>query len=308
MGPVDLVAVVGAALESVRPSAEAKRIRVDVDLDPAMPRLSGDASRLQQVVWNLLSNSIKFTPAGGTVTVSAAARGPAVRLDVRDTGAGIASEFLPHVFERFRQADASTTRAHTGLGLGLAIVRHLVELHGGTVEAESAGEGQGATFRVWLPVPRTAAAEPPPSPEAAAAAPVSLAGVRVLAVDDDRDTLALLVTVLRGSGAETFSAATAAAALETFLATRPHVLVTDIGLPGQDGFSLLAAIRSLPRESGGEVPALALTAYARPEDRDRALRSGFQVHLPKPVSPDALLTAIATLLKPAVSSPSAGPG
>jgi PAS domain S-box-containing protein len=297
VAPVDLVAVLGAALDSLRPTAAAKQIRVEVDLDPALPPVAGDARRLQQVVWNLLTNSVKFTPSGGTVTVSAARVGPQVRLQIRDTGAGIAPEFLPHVFERFRQADASTTRAHTGLGLGLAIVRHLVELHGGTVEAESAGPGQGATFRVWLPArpfpPAPAAGEP-----LAVAEPVRLPGVRALVVDDDPDTLSLLVTVLRGSGAETFAAGTAAAALETFLAARPDVLVTDIGLPGQDGFSLLAAIRGLPADAGGEVPALALTAYARAEDRERALRSGFQLHLPKPVSPDALLAAIAGLLKP----------
>jgi PAS domain S-box-containing protein len=297
---VDVVSIVGAALESLRPSAEAKQIRVEVDLDPALPPLNGDAGRLQQVVWNLLSNSVKFTPAGGTVSISAAADAQRLRLEIRDTGKGIAPEFLPHVFERFRQADASTTRAHTGLGLGLAIVRHLVELHGGAVEAASAGEGKGATFRVWLPLRRTVPM-PGPVPAVAPAAdpqpPVSLAGVRVLAVDDDRDTLALLVTVLRGAGAEAYAASTATAAVETFLAARPQVLVTDIGLPGQDGFALLAAIRALPADAGGTVPALALTAYARSEDRERALRSGFHAHVAKPVRPDALLAAIAALVK-----------
>jgi PAS domain S-box-containing protein len=307
VAPVDLVSVLGAALDSLRPSAAAKQIRVEVDLDPALPPVAGDARRLQQVVWNLLTNSVKFTPAGGTVTVSAVRVGAQVRLQVRDTGAGIAPEFLPHVFERFRQADASTTRAHTGLGLGLAIVRHLVELHGGTVEAESAGAGQGAAFRVWLPAqpspPGPIAGEPLPAAE-----PVQLPGVRALVVEDDPDTLALLVTVLRRSGAETFAASSAAAALESFLAHRPQVLITDIGLPGQDGFSLLAAIRGLPADAGGEVPALALTAYARAEDRERALRSGFQVHMPKPVDPDALLGEVAALLKPGASSPSAARG
>jgi CheY-like chemotaxis protein len=215
--------------------------------------------------------------------VSAAAARGQVRLEVRDTGAGIAPEFLPHVFERFRQADASTTRAHSGLGLGLAIVRHLVELHGGAVEAQSAGTNQGAVFRVWLPVPLTDAPVPL-APAAASAEPVRLAGRRVLVVDDDPDTLALLVTVLRRSGAETCSAASAAAALEAFLAA------------------------GLPADGGGAVPAIALTAYARAEDRERALRSGFQAHLAKPVNPDDLITAIAALLTPAVSSPSAGRG
>jgi PAS domain S-box-containing protein len=298
--PVDLVTVVGAALESLRPSAEAKQIRVEVDLDPALPELSGDAGRLQQVVWNLLSNSIKFTPAGGTVSISASVDGAEVRLDIRDSGAGIDPDFLPHVFERFRQADASTTRAHGGLGLGLAIVRHLVELHGGTVAAESEGPGRGATFRVRLPVRRGPGARTVAEDARGAAArpatpSVQLNGLRVLVVDDDVDTLALLVTVLRASGAETFAASSARMALETFLAAQPHLVVSDIGLPGEDGFSLIAAIRSLPREAGGAVPAVALTAYARVEDRDRALRSGFDMHLPKPIDPDALLAALAEI-------------
>jgi PAS domain S-box-containing protein len=301
--PVDLVTVVGAALESLRPSAEAKQIRVEVDLDPSLPPVTGDPGRLQQVVWNLLSNSIKFTPTGGTVAIAAHPDGRGVRLEVRDTGAGIPRDFLPHVFERFRQADASTTRAHGGLGLGLAIVRHLVELHGGTVEAESEGEGRGATFRVRLPLRRAAPAAAPaadaePTPGGRLAPPdPRLTGVRALVVDDDVDTLALLVTVLKASGAETLAARSAKDALATFLAAVPDVLVSDIGLPGQDGFSLLAAIRALPPEAGGRVPALALTAYARSEDRDRALRSGFDVHIAKPVNPDALVAAIAALLR-----------
>jgi PAS domain S-box-containing protein len=293
---VDLVTVLGAALESLRPTAEARQIRVEVDVDPALPTLSGDPARLQQVVWNLLSNSLKFTPPGGAVAMRAAVDGGDVRLEIQDTGAGIAPDFLPHVFERFRQADASTTRAHSGLGLGLAIVRHLVELHGGTVEAHSDGLGCGATFRVRLPVRRAAApgSAAPASPERPLAGPppVRLDGLRVLVVDDDADTLALLVTVLRASGAETLAASSAKAALETFLAAVPDVLVSDIGLPGEDGFSLLAAIRGLPAPEG-RVPAIALTAYARGEDRDQALRAGFDVHLPKPVSPDDLLNAIA---------------
>jgi CheY-like chemotaxis protein/two-component sensor histidine kinase len=301
--PVDLVTVVGAALESLRPSAEAKQIHVGVDLDPALPALAGDPSRLQQVVWNLLSNAVKFTPPGGTVTMKASLEGNDVRLDVQDTGAGIAGDFLPHVFERFRQADASTTRAHHGLGLGLAIVRHLVELHGGTVEAESDGVGRGATFRMRLPVrrprgtlvsasaPPDRAGETPPSPAA-----VRLDGLRILVVDDDADTLNLLVTVLHASGAETLAASSAQAALETFLASPPDVLVSDIGLPGQDGLSLLTAIRGLPGDTGGRVPAIALTAYARTEDRVRALAAGFQIHIAKPVAPAAIAAAVAALV------------
>jgi PAS domain S-box-containing protein len=321
--PVDVVTVVGAALESLRPSAEAKRLRVEVRLEAPLPPVLGDPRRLQQVMWNLLSNSVKFTPAEGTVAVTAAREGAGVRVDVRDTGAGIAPEFLPHVFERFRQADSSTTRAHSGLGLGLAIVRHLVELHGGTVEADSPGLGGGATFRVWLPAPRPEASAPaarPGQPEAAPAGrpAVRLDGRRVLVVDDDADTLSLLAAVLQGSGAQTLVAGSADTALETFLAAVPDVLVTDIGLPGQDGYALLAAIRGLPPEAGGHVPAIALTAYARSVDRQRALAAGFQLHLAKPVDPAALVAAIATVLLPsggapepprrAGSSPSAGPG
>jgi PAS domain S-box-containing protein len=294
--PVDMVTAVGAALETLRPSAEARQIRVDVRLDPSLPPVAGDAGRLQQVVWNLLSNSVKFTPAGGTVTVSADLRGAHVVLEVRDTGAGIAGDFLPHVFERFRQADASTTRAQRGLGLGLAIVRHVVELHGGSVEAESQGLGHGATFRVRLPAHRPERSARPAPPRAADPSPrpaVRLDGRRVLLVDDDADTLTLLATVLRESGAETLAEVSADGALESFLASPPDVLVTDIGLPGQDGFALLAAIRQLPAELGGDVPAIALTAYARPEDKQRALRSGFALHLAKPVDPAALLAAIA---------------
>jgi PAS domain S-box-containing protein len=322
--PVDVVTVVGAALESLRPSAEAKGIRVEVKLDPSLPPLLGDTRRLQQVMWNLLSNSVKFTPAGGTVTVSAAGEGKGLRVEVRDTGAGIAPEFLPHVFERFRQADSSTTRAHSGLGLGLAIVRHLVELHGGTVDAESAGAGRGATFRVWLPARRPEAAVAALSADVAGAAPAALPttmtldGRRVLVVDDDADTLSLLATILQASGALTLAAASADTALETFLAAPPDVLVTDIGLPGQDGYALLAAVRGLPDEAGGRVPAIALTAYARADDRQRALASGFQMHLAKPVDPAALVAAIAAVLPPgpgpadvprrAGSSPTAGRG
>jgi PAS domain S-box-containing protein len=303
--PVDLVTAVGAALDSVRPSAAAKQIRIEVSVDPALPPLMGDPARLQQVIWNLLSNSIKFTPAGGTVAVAARLEEQELVLEVRDTGVGIAADFLPHVFERFRQADASTTRAHSGLGLGLAIVRHLVELHGGTVQAQSAGEGQGTTVRVRLPLRRTdtmtaAALVRAEGPLGAARQlpAVRLDGLRVLVVDDDLDTLNLLATVLRASGAEILAADSARVALETFLAAAPHVLVTDIGLPGEDGFSLLAAIRGLPADAGGNVPALALTAYARAEDRERALRSGFQRHLAKPVDPDALLAAIAAVCPP----------
>jgi PAS domain S-box-containing protein len=303
VAPVDLVTVVGAALESLRPSCEAKQIHLEVDLDPALPSLMGDRGRLQQVIWNLLSNSVKFTEARGTVALSARADERGVRLEIRDTGAGIAPDFLPHVFERFRQADASTTRAHGGLGLGLAIVRHLVELHGGSVEAESEGVGRGATFRVRLPVRRAVApAAPAPRGEMASAAaevapPVRLDGVRALVVDDDPDTLALLVTILGASGAQALAASSAQDALATFLAKVPDVLVTDIGLPGEDGFSLLAAVRALPTTEGGQVPALALTAYARAEDRERALRSGFDLHVPKPVDPEALLAAIADLVR-----------
>src|SRR6185369_4255378 len=242
----------------------------------------GDPDRLQQVIWNLLSNAIKFTPREGRVEVHLRQAQGSVEIEVRDTGSGIRSEFLPYVFDRFRQAESTTTRSHGGLGLGLSIVRHLVELHGGTVAVESAGEGCGAAFTVALPV--RAAFLPTPGPEPAAApAPAGgpwdtqlLAGVRVLVVEDEEDTRELLVRAMERSGAEVAAVASVAEALALLEGPLPDVLVSDIGMPGEDGYSLIRKLRSRGPERGGNLPAAALTAYARSEDRFQALQAGFQ--------------------------------
>jgi PAS domain S-box-containing protein len=301
---VDLTAVIKAAADATRPAAEAKDIRLQTLLDPRAGPVSGDPDRLQQVVWNLLSNAVKFTPKGGRVQVRLERVNSHVEITVADTGAGIAPEFLPHVFERFRQADMTYTRAHGGLGLGLSIVRQLVELHGGTVRAESEGEGRGTTFTVSLPLlpVRTEPAGNQPRVHPAAAAvsspivcPPELDGLRVLVVDDERDTRDLLDAVLTSCGAEVSTAASAAEALEQIGRGRFDVLLTDIGMPEEDGYALIRKVRQLPPERGGKVPAAALTAYARAEDRVRALRSGFQTHVVKPVEPEELVAVVANL-------------
>jgi CheY-like chemotaxis protein len=308
---VNLAAVVRAAADTIRPAADAKRIEVVTELDPELGAIVGDEDRLQQVVWNLISNAVKFTPAGGRVYVRAARVDTHVELIVSDTGNGIPSEFLPYVFERFRQADSTTTRSHGGLGLGLAIVRHLVELHGGTVRAESAGVGQGATFTVALPVRAVSATGDAQAIRAALvrASPAAkgeqvLTGVRVLVVDDEADARELLVSVLEqfgakpravGSVSEAFSALGELDALEGL---RPDVLVSDIGMPGEDGYVLIRRLRTLEGERGiPSLPAVALTAYARGEDRQRALAAGFQVHVAKPVEPSELVGAIARVVR-----------
>jgi CheY-like chemotaxis protein len=284
----------------VRPAAEARGIAVQPVLDPAAGPVSGDADRLQQVVWNLLSNAIKFTPRGGRVQVRLTRADSHVEVAVADTGAGIEPEFLPHVFERFRQADASSTRRHGGLGLGLAIVRHLAELHGGTVGAQSAGAGQGSVFTVRLPLMalRPAAGTAPVASEGAPAAAgegtADLTGTHVLLVDDDEDGRELVATILSARGALVRTAASAAAALQALGEQRPDVLLSDIEMPGQDGYALVREVRR--RESEGEgsrLPAIAFTAYARAEDRQRALAAGFDAHVAKPISPGELLGAVA---------------
>ena len=303
---VDLRPVVDAAIEAVHPTAEARGLRVTRDFPAGDLAVLGDAGRLQQVVWNLLSNAIKFTPGGGRVEVTLRRDGTDVELAVRDTGQGIRRAFLPHVFERFRQADASTTRQHGGLGLGLAIVRHLVEMHGGTVRADSPGVGLGATFIVRLPfaaapedVPGSEPPAAPPRAETAAPAPAAvsgteLAGLRVLVVDDEPDARNLLRRLLQDGGAAAVTTAASAADALGLMDERPFdVLVSDIGMPGQDGYELLRQIRARPPERGGRIPAVALTAFARAEDRTRAAAAGFQVHVAKPVDPVAFLTVLA---------------
>jgi PAS domain S-box-containing protein len=321
---VELTPVVQAALDTIAPAAEAKGLKLRSSLDPEAA-VTGDAARLQQVVWNLLANAVKFTPTGGEVRASVERLLTHVRVEVSDTGQGILAEFLPYAFDRFRQADMGTTRQHGGLGLGLSIVRHLVEAHGGSVHAYSAGEGQGSTFTVDLPLPAEAetpapradspaAAQaegtaspgdsqaPPAAGERAEESMPRLVGMRVLAVDDDADTLEMLTLFLRRAGAEVASAASAAAALETLESFRPDVLVADIGMPEVDGYELLRRVRALLPDRGGLTPAIALTAYAGEPDRVRALRSGFQAHLPKPVEPDALIDAVTDLAGTAAPS------
>jgi CheY-like chemotaxis protein len=269
-------------------------------VDPALGPVMGDPDRLQQVLWNLLSNAIKFTPERGQVTVRVERADGGARITVSDTGKGISRDFLPHVFERFTQAESSTTRSHGGLGLGLAIVRHLVELHGGRIRAESAGEGLGATFFVDLPFAE--AAEPTdvrpaylaPGSEATLRAGV-LDGLRVLVVDDERDTLGVVTATLEEAGACVMAAASVREALDAFDRQPPDVLVSDVAMPGEDGHALIEKVRAREAERGGRVPAIALTAYAGIEDRTRALLAGYQIHLSKPIDPVQLLEVIANV-------------
>jgi PAS domain S-box-containing protein len=291
-----------AAVETVTPAALAKGIRMPLVLDEQAGPILGDASRLQQVVWNLLSNAIKFTPRGGRVTVTLARVASGVEIAVTDTGQGITGEFLPHVFERFRQADASSTRRHGGLGLGLAIAKQIVELHGGTIQANSAGEGQGSTFRIDLPLAsvaeRTRADSATPEAVEAQETPrggSELAGLKVLVVDDEPDALRLVRKLLEACGAEVLGAYSAAEALPLVESRRPDVLISDLGMPDVDGYELLRQVRSLGAERGGRVPAIALTAFARSEDRTRALLAGFLVHVSKPVEPDELVATVASV-------------
>ena len=302
---VDLQDVVKAAVASVRHAADAKEIRLQVVLDPLAGPVRGDPNRLQQCFWNLLSNAIKFTPKGGRVQVTLERVNSHVEACVIDDGQGIKPEFLPHVFERFRQADASTTRRHGGLGLGLSIVKHLVELHGGHVRAKSAGEGKGATFCIELPVlvvhppeereRRVHPRSPAPSADLAAVDHPSLDGVKVLVVDDEPDARALIRRVLEGCGATVIVAASAAEALPLVARERPHMIVSDIGMPGEDGYEFIRRVRALPPHEGGRTPAAALTAFARAEDRTRALRAGYQTHVAKPVEPTELTAVVASL-------------
>jgi CheY-like chemotaxis protein/anti-sigma regulatory factor (Ser/Thr protein kinase) len=274
-----------------------------VQLDAPAGQVSGDPDRLQQVAWNLISNAIKFTPRGGRVIVSLAHVASHVEVTVSDTGKGIAPEFLPHVFDRFRQADATTMRAYGGLGLGLAIVRQLVELHGGTVRVDSAGEGQGSTFTVSLPLvaARSAGsdageAQQPEFKLPELECPPELINLRVLVVDDETDTCELLQAILEGCGAQVKTAGSVAAALEAVAEEVFDVLISDIGMPDEDGYSLIVKVRALNKEQGGKIPAAAaLTAYVREEDRIRVLRSGFQIHVPKPISPGELVAIVANL-------------
>jgi signal transduction histidine kinase/ActR/RegA family two-component response regulator len=296
--PVDLQRVVEEALDGIRPAATAKNIRLQPVLASPGGPVSGDPDRLQQVVWNLLSNAVKFTPKGGRVQIQLQRVSSHVELLVSDTGQGIQPDLLPYVFDRLRQGDSSSTRAHGGLGLGLALVRHLVELHGGIVFAESPGEGRGATFVVKLPImiaspPELTAERTPPMLQRASAQ--SLAGLRILVVDDDPTAVDLNREILSQVGAEVRGCTSGAEALQLLQQWRPAVLVSDIEMPGLDGYTLLRQIRALAPDQGGKTPAVALSAYDRPEDRVRSLRAGFNFHVSKPVEPNELTAIVASL-------------
>jgi PAS domain S-box-containing protein len=301
--PVDLVPVIEAAVETVRPAAAAREIAIAAVVSPRAGLVSGDPGRLQQILWNLLANAIKFTPSGGRVEIRLEASDGGVEIAVRDTGHGIPPEFLPHVFERFRQADSSTTRAHGGLGLGLAIVRHLVEAHGGSVRAESAGPGLGSTFTVVLPtaVARGRAREPAgevaplPAPPVVPRPGSVLDHLRILVVDDDRDTLDVMTQLLEQAGAEVVAAASASEALSCLEREIPDVLVSDIGMPGVDGYGLIREVRKRAPDRGGTVPAAALTAFTQSDARQQVLLAGFQLYLAKPIEPAELTHAVARL-------------
>ena len=291
------------AIETVRPAADAKGIRLETFLDPMAGPIAGDPGRLQQVIWNLLSNAIKFTPRHGKVQVLLERVNSHVEISVADTGVGIKAEFIEHLFERFRQGDSTTTRKFGGLGLGLSIVKSLVELHGGTVNVRSAGENQGTTVTVHLPVTvvhRPAAPEERAHPQTPDAGPTEfiateLTGVKVLVVDDQVDARELIKRVLEDCGAQVVMAAGAQEALELVESVKPDVLISDIGMPDTDGFQLLRLVRALGAERGGKVPAIALTAFARSDDRIRTLRAGFLVHMSKPVDPSELVATVASV-------------
>jgi PAS domain S-box-containing protein len=294
MAPVDLVCTIQAAMETVRLAAEAKSIHIRTELQGATGKILGDSARIQQVIWNLLSNAVKFTPAQGQVTVRLEQIENQAQITVSDTGKGISPDFLPYVFDYFRQADSATTRKFGGLGLGLAIVRHLVELHGGTIQVESQGEGMGATFMVKLPLM-------PTQPEinqnrVEPARDLNLTGVKILVVDDDADTRDYITFLLEQAGAKVMAVASANEAFTLLVQSKPDLLLSDIGMPEMDGYMLLRQVRTLPPERGGNIPAIALTAYAGEINQQKALAAGFQLHLSKPIEPTELVSAIANLI------------
>jgi signal transduction histidine kinase/CHASE1-domain containing sensor protein/ActR/RegA family two-component response regulator len=294
--PMEVIPVIENAINVIRPTADAKGIRIETYFNAKPAMISGDANRLQQVVWNLLSNAVKFTESGGRVCVKVLPVGSAVEISVSDTGQGISPEFLPYVFERFTQADSTTTRQHGGLGLGLAIARHLVEIHGGSIKAESLGQGRGATFRIRLPVVDAAAGAADFGADdqfKMAKSPQLLSGLNVLLVDDDSDTLTLMATALTKRQANVTAVSSAGEAIQAITRKRPDVLVSDIAMPDEDGYGLIEKIRLLENGETQNIPAVAITAYAKEEDRERALSSGFQIYLAKPVELTELISVVA---------------
>jgi CheY-like chemotaxis protein len=291
--------VIDASIEAVRPSFETKKVKFEADLDSSHCLINGDGNRLQQIFWNLFNNAVKFTPAGGHILVKSELLDSNVRISVTDSGIGISSEFIPYIFDRFRQADGSTTRNHGGLGLGLAIVQHLVELHRGSVSVESRGKNKGATFIVELPVLNEV--EPCLSDDKVSADdngdPLGshklLDGIRVLVVDDEADARELVSTILTRCGSEVRCSESAADAMQTMREWEPDVLVSDIGMPIEDGYSFIKRVRRLRSKRAKDIPAVALTAYVNAVDRNKALTAGFQAHLPKPIEPQALVNLIA---------------
>jgi signal transduction histidine kinase/CheY-like chemotaxis protein len=297
VAPLSFEEVVRAAIDSARPALDAKQLRLNTVIDTAAVALMGDAVRLQQVVWNLLANAAKFTPKGGSIRIVITRVDSVIELEVTDSGKGISPDVLPYVFERFKQGDSSTTRTYGGLGLGLAISKSIVEMHGGTITARSDGEGRGATFVVRLPVSPVRKAEiAPPRPHAMRLEyPPEIAGLHVLVVDDDADGRDMLAAILTEGGTRVSTASSVAEAIAQFDRDRPDVLISDIGMPGEDGYALIRKVRARPPEAGGSVPAASLTAYASTEDRRRALLAGFNMHVPKPIDPGELVAVVASL-------------
>ncbi|KAF3884831.1 MULTISPECIES: PAS domain-containing hybrid sensor histidine kinase/response regulator [Nostocales] len=295
IGTVDLASAIATAVETVSLAAQANSIQLLTVLEPNVGQVRGDSVRLQQVIWNLLSNAIKFTSSGGKVEVRLESHGLMAQIQVCDTGKGISPEFLPYVFDYFRQADGTTTRKFGGLGLGLAIVRHIIELHGGTVKAESLGEGQGATFTVMLPLMKMPLQSAPKLKQSVESLPFN--GVKILVVDDEVDTRELIAFILRESGAEVTQVGSACEALQALTQFQPDLLLSDIGMPEVDGYMLIRDIRAMPPNQGGQIPALALTAYALEGDSQQAIAAGFQQHIAKPIDPTALVTAVANLTR-----------
>jgi PAS domain S-box-containing protein len=296
--PTNMAQVIEEAIASITPAADAKGITVRKVLDPNAGPISGDPTRLQQVVWNLLANSIKFTPKGGKVDIVLARVNSHIEVTVRDTGIGISAEYLPVIFERFRQVDSSTTRTHGGLGLGLSIVKNLVELHGGTIHAESGGENQGASFYIALPLSPLRPDEDrvhPSTPRGHRVGGIDLAGSKVLVVDDEPDARLLVERLLANCGASVTAAGSAADGLAQLREFRPHVLVSDIGMPITDGYQFIRDVRKLGENEGGRTPAIALTAFARSEDRTQAMLAGYQMHIAKPIEPQELAVAVQML-------------